>query len=82
MNCETRRSDCISVHSDLLNSVKNFQLIHKTLRCSLHVRSELLSQVKEFEHLGVLFTSEAQMEREVGGQIDAAMLVDMLTLDL
>ena len=34
-----------------------------------------LSQVEEFKYLGVLFTSEGRMEREIDGRIGAASAV-------
>ncbi|KAK0143837.1 hypothetical protein N1851_017957 [Merluccius polli] len=50
-------------------------LCRKTVDCSLWVGSELLPQVKEFKYLGILFTSEGKMEREMDRQIDAATAV-------
>ncbi len=43
--------------------------------CSLWVGSELLPQVKEFKHLGVLFANEGKMEREMDRRIAAAAAV-------
>ncbi len=37
----------------------------KKLACPLQVGGELLPQVEEFKYLGVLFTSEGRMEREI-----------------
>ena len=37
--------------------------------------SELLPQAKEFKYLGVLFTSEGKMEREMDRRIGAASAV-------
>ena len=39
------------------------------------VGNEILPQVEEFKYLGVLFTSEVQMEREIDGRIGAASAV-------
>jgi len=44
-------------------------LSRKRVECSL------LSQVEEFKYLGVLFTSEGRMEREIDGRIAAASAV-------
>ncbi|KAK5868555.1 hypothetical protein PBY51_009556 [Eleginops maclovinus] len=40
--------------------------------CPLQVGNEALPQVKEFKHLGVLFSSEGTMEREMGRRVGAA----------
>jgi len=45
------------------------------LECSLRVGNELLPQAKEFKYLGVLFTSEGKMEREMDRRIGAASTV-------
>uniref|UniRef100_A0A8C9SX65 ribonuclease H n=1 Tax=Scleropages formosus TaxID=113540 RepID=A0A8C9SX65_SCLFO len=50
-------------------------LSRKKVDCSLRVRGELLPQVEEFKYLGVLFTSEGKMERQVDGRIGAASTV-------
>ncbi|KAK0135127.1 hypothetical protein N1851_029060 [Merluccius polli] len=50
-------------------------LCWKTVECSLRVGSELLPQVKEFQYLGVLFTSEGKMEHEMDRRIGAASAV-------
>ena len=50
-------------------------LSRKRVECSLRVRNEILPQVEEFKYLGVLFTSEGRMEREVDGRIGAASTV-------
>ena len=50
-------------------------LCRKTVECSLRVGSELLPQAKEFKYLGVLFTSEGKMEREMDRWIGAASAV-------
>ena len=42
-------------------------LSRKTVKCSPRVGNEILPQVEEFKYLGVLFTSEGQMEREIDG---------------
>ena len=45
------------------------------MESSLQVGNEILPQVEEFKYLGVLFTSEGRMEREVDGRIGAASAV-------
>ena len=50
-------------------------LCRKMVECSLRVGSELLPQAKEFKYLGVLFTSEGKMEREMDRRIGAASAV-------
>ena len=45
------------------------------MECSLRVGNEILPQVEKFKYLGVLFTSEGHMEREVDGRIGAASAV-------
>ena len=45
------------------------------MECSLRVGNEILPQVEEFKYLGVLFTSEGRMEREIDGRIGAASAV-------
>ncbi|KAK3520254.1 hypothetical protein QTP70_019685, partial [Hemibagrus guttatus] len=39
------------------------------LACTLQVGGEFLSQVEEFKYLGVLFTSEGRMDREIDRQL-------------
>ncbi|KAI3353886.1 hypothetical protein L3Q82_005087 [Scortum barcoo] len=47
-------------------------LDRKRVGCPLRVGGEVLPQVEEFKYLGVLFTSEGKMEREIDRQIGAA----------
>ncbi|KAI3373750.1 hypothetical protein L3Q82_022332 [Scortum barcoo] len=44
----------------------------KRVACPLQVGGEVLPQVEEFKYLGVLFTSEGKMEREIDRRIGAA----------
>ena len=44
----------------------------KTLDCLLRVGEKILPQVEEFKYLGVLFTREGKMEREIDNQIGAS----------
>ncbi|KAI3369751.1 hypothetical protein L3Q82_024580 [Scortum barcoo] len=52
-------------------------LDRKRVACPLRVGGEVLPQVEEFKYLGVLFTSEGKMEREIdrwiGGAASAVM---------
>ena len=50
-------------------------LSRKRVECSLRVGNEILPQVEEFKYLGVLFTSEGRMEREIDGRIGAVSAV-------
>ncbi len=50
-------------------------LSRKRVACPLQVGGVLLPQVEEFKYLGVLFTSEGRMEREIDRRIGAASAV-------
>ncbi len=50
-------------------------LSRKRVACPLQVGGELLPQVEEFKYLGVLFTSQGRMEREIDRRIGAASAV-------
>ncbi|KAK7940110.1 hypothetical protein WMY93_003436 [Mugilogobius chulae] len=50
-------------------------LDRKKVPCPLQVGGESLPQVEEFKYLGVLFTSEGRMEREIDRRIGAASAV-------
>ncbi|KAI3370208.1 hypothetical protein L3Q82_024983 [Scortum barcoo] len=50
-------------------------LDQKRVACPLRVGGEVLPQVEEFKYLGILFTSEGKMEREIDRQIGAASAV-------
>ncbi|XP_075957732.1 E3 ubiquitin-protein ligase CBL-B-B isoform X1 [Anarhichas minor] len=54
---------------------KAMVLCRKPVDCSLQVGTECLPQAKEFKYLGVLFTSEGKMEREIDRRIGAAAAV-------
>ncbi|KAI3368113.1 hypothetical protein L3Q82_007840 [Scortum barcoo] len=47
----------------------------KGVACPLQVGGEVLPQVEEFKYLGVLFTSEGKIEREIDRRIGAASAV-------
>ena len=50
-------------------------LCRKTKDCPLRLGRESLAQVREFKYLGVLFTSEGEMEREMDRWFRAASAV-------
>ncbi|KAK3542066.1 hypothetical protein QTP86_011367 [Hemibagrus guttatus] len=50
-------------------------LDQKKVACTLQVEGEVLPQVEEFKYLGVLFTSEGRMDREIDRRIGAAAAV-------
>ncbi|TWW76641.1 hypothetical protein D4764_12G0000310 [Takifugu flavidus] len=50
-------------------------LARKKVECLLRVGEEVLPQVEEFKYLGILFTSEGGMEREIDRRIGAASAV-------
>uniref|UniRef100_A0A8C6W0Z1 Reverse transcriptase domain-containing protein n=1 Tax=Nothobranchius furzeri TaxID=105023 RepID=A0A8C6W0Z1_NOTFU len=60
-----------------INSSKSetMVLIRKSVEFLLRVRDEVLPQVEEFKYLGVLFTSEGKLEREINRRIGAASAV-------
>ncbi|KAK3516276.1 hypothetical protein QTP70_008643 [Hemibagrus guttatus] len=50
-------------------------LDRKKVACTLQVGGEVLPQVEEFKYLGVLFTSEGRMDREIDRRVGAAAAV-------
>ncbi|KAI3355289.1 hypothetical protein L3Q82_018144 [Scortum barcoo] len=50
-------------------------LDRKRVACPFQVGGEVLPQVEEFKYLGVLFTSEGKIEREIDRRIGAASAV-------
>ncbi|KAK3507833.1 hypothetical protein QTP70_001201 [Hemibagrus guttatus] len=50
-------------------------LDQKKVACTLQVGGEVLPQVEEFKYLGVLFTSEGRMDREIDRRSGAAASV-------
>ncbi|KAK3533908.1 hypothetical protein QTP70_034895, partial [Hemibagrus guttatus] len=50
-------------------------LDRKKVACNLQLGGEVLPQVEEFKYLGVLFTSEGRMDREIDRRIGAAAAV-------
>ncbi|KAK3535605.1 hypothetical protein QTP70_017246, partial [Hemibagrus guttatus] len=50
-------------------------LNRKKVACTLQVGGEVLPQVEQFKYLGVLFTSEGRMDREIDRWISAAAAV-------
>ncbi|KAJ0004772.1 hypothetical protein NQD34_010986 [Periophthalmus magnuspinnatus] len=60
-----------------ISSTKSEAMVldRKKVVCPLRVGGESLPQVEEFKYLGVLFTSEERMEREIDRRIGAASAV-------
>ncbi|KAI3359375.1 hypothetical protein L3Q82_002875 [Scortum barcoo] len=58
-------------------SAEAMVLDQKRVACPLRVGGEVLPQVEEFKYLGVLFTSEGKMEREIDRRIGAASAVQL-----
>ncbi|KAK3533211.1 hypothetical protein QTP70_013614 [Hemibagrus guttatus] len=54
---------------------KAMVLDRKNVACTLQVGGEVLPQVEEFKYLGVLFTSEGRMDREIDRRIGAVAAV-------
>ncbi|KAK3529557.1 hypothetical protein QTP70_031980, partial [Hemibagrus guttatus] len=54
---------------------KAMVLNRKKVACTLQVGKEVLPQVEEFKYLGVLFTSEGRLDREIDRRIGAAAAV-------
>ncbi|KAK3525229.1 hypothetical protein QTP86_024952 [Hemibagrus guttatus] len=54
---------------------KAMVLDRKKMACTLQVGGKVLPQVEEFKYLGVLFTSEERMDREIDRRIGAAAAV-------
>ncbi|KAK0149597.1 Lipoma-preferred partner [Merluccius polli] len=60
-----------------LSPIKSESMVlnRKRVECTLRVGDEILPQVEVFKYLGVLFTSEGRMEREIDRRIGAASAV-------
>ncbi|KAK3531365.1 hypothetical protein QTP70_018164, partial [Hemibagrus guttatus] len=65
------------VRGPLLRAVRGWDevLDWKKVACTLQVGGEVLPQVQEFKYLGVLFTSEGRIDREIDRWISAAAAV-------
>ena len=61
--CEAARMKISSSKS------RTMVLNRKKVECSLWVGDESLLQAEEFEYLGILFTSDGRLEREMDKQI-------------
>ncbi|KAI3372213.1 hypothetical protein L3Q82_022653 [Scortum barcoo] len=60
---------------DVVLLASSSQDLQHGVACPLRVGGEVLPQVEEFKYLGVLFTSEGKMEREIDRRIGAASAV-------
>ncbi|CAM4664394.1 unnamed protein product [Leuciscus chuanchicus] len=68
-------AECVAAEMRISTSKSEAMLSRKRVACPLQVGGEFLPQVEEFKYLGVLFTSEGRMEREIDRQIGAASAV-------
>ena len=59
-------ADCKAAGMRISTSKSESMVLNrKRVECTLRVGDEILPQVEEFKYLGVLFTSEGRMEREI-----------------
>ncbi|XP_061676240.1 forkhead box protein J2 isoform X3 [Syngnathoides biaculeatus] len=69
-------AECEAAAMRICNSKSETMVLsRKRVACPLRVGDEILPQVEEFKYLGVLFTSERRMEREIDRLIGAAFAV-------
>ncbi|KAK0149127.1 LINE-1 reverse transcriptase [Merluccius polli] len=69
-------AECEAVGMRISTSKSESMVLNrKRVECTLRVGDEILPQVEEFKYLGVLFTSEGRMEREIDRRISAASAV-------
>ncbi|KAK0136738.1 LINE-1 reverse transcriptase [Merluccius polli] len=63
-------AECEAVGMRISTSKSESMVLNrKRVECTLRVGDEILPQVEEFKYLGVLFTSEGRMEREIDRRI-------------
>ncbi|KAI3354070.1 hypothetical protein L3Q82_018470 [Scortum barcoo] len=67
-------AECEAAGMRISTSKKSEAMVldRKRVACPLQVGGEVLPQVEEFKYLGVLFTSEGKIEREIDRRIGAA----------
>ncbi|KAK3531414.1 hypothetical protein QTP70_019258 [Hemibagrus guttatus] len=71
-----RRAECEAAGMRISSSKSEAMVLdQKKVACTLQVGGEFLPQVVEFKYLGVLFTSEGRMDREIDRRIGAAVLL-------
>jgi hypothetical protein len=69
-------AECEAAGMRISTSKSEAMVLHrKKVASPLQVGGESLSQVEEFKYLGVMFTSEGRMEREIDRRIGAASAV-------
>ncbi|KAI3363494.1 hypothetical protein L3Q82_011586 [Scortum barcoo] len=70
-------AECEAAGMRIISTSKSEAMVldRKRVACPLRVGGEVLPQVEEFKYLGVLFTSEGKMEREIDRRIGAASAV-------
>jgi len=76
LSLERFATECEAAGMGISTSKSEAMVIdRKRVECNLRVGEEILSQAEEFKYLGVLFTSEGRMEREIDRRIGAASAV-------
>ncbi|XP_077441792.1 uncharacterized protein LOC144063805 [Vanacampus margaritifer] len=76
LSLELFAAECEAVEMKISTSKSQTMVLsQKSVECPLRVGDEILPQVEEFKYLGVLFTSEARLEREIDRRIGAASAV-------
>ncbi|KAK3558031.1 hypothetical protein QTP86_006407 [Hemibagrus guttatus] len=69
-------AECEAAGMRVSTSKSEAMVLHrKKVACTLQVEGEVLPQVEKFKYLGVLFTSEGRMDREIDRRIGAAAAV-------
>ncbi|TWW56294.1 hypothetical protein D4764_08G0002810 [Takifugu flavidus] len=69
-------TDCEVAGMQISTSKSEYMVLaRKKVECLLRVGEEVLPQVEEFKYLGILFTSEGRMKREIDRRIGAASAV-------
>ena len=76
LSLERFAAECEAVGMRISTSKSETMVLsRKRVECPLRVGDEILPQVEEFKYLGVSFTSEGTMEREIDRRIGAASAV-------
>nr|XP_049618290.1 E3 SUMO-protein ligase PIAS2 isoform X1 [Syngnathus scovelli]XP_049618292.1 E3 SUMO-protein ligase PIAS2 isoform X1 [Syngnathus scovelli]XP_049618293.1 E3 SUMO-protein ligase PIAS2 isoform X1 [Syngnathus scovelli] len=76
LSLERFAAECEAVGMRVSTSKSESMVLdRKRVECPLRIGDEILPQVEEFKYLGVLFTSEGRMEREIDRRIGAASAV-------
>nr|XP_049580441.1 charged multivesicular body protein 1a isoform X3 [Syngnathus scovelli] len=76
LSLERFAAECEAVGMRVSTSKSESMVLdRKRVECPLRIGDEILPQVEEFKYLGVLFTIEGRMEREIDRRIGAASAV-------